>query len=235
MIEIRSLGSSSAGNAYRITDGHTSLLLEAGLKYRDLQRALDFRVSRLDGCLISHEHADHSVAVKDLMHAGVTIYTSKGTADALGISGHRVQHVTAKQLFAIGTWTILPFETQHDAAEPRGFLLVSDRGGKVLFATDTYYIRYRFSGLTHIMVECNYSLEILRRNVLDGRVAPALKSRVMRSHFSLEHVKQFLQANDLSQVCEIHLLHLSDSNSDEDAFKQEIMALTGKPVYVAGR
>lgn len=235
MIEIRSLGSSSAGNAYRVTDGHTPLLIEAGLKYKDIQRALAFRVSGLAACLITHEHGDHSAAVKDLIRAGVTIYTSRGTADALGITGHRVQYVAAKQPFTIGTWTIMPFETEHDAAEPLGFLLASSAGGKLLFATDTYFIRYRFAGLTHIMVECNYSLEILRRNVSDGRVPGPLKSRVMRSHFSLEHVKQFLQANDLSQVREIHLLHLSDSNSDEAAFKHEIMALTGRPVYVAGR
>ncbi len=235
MIEIRSLGSSSAGNAYRISDGHTPLLLEAGLRYKDIQRALAFRVSGLAACLITHEHGDHSAAVKDLIRAGVTVYTSKGTADALGISGHRVQHVTAKQPFTIGTWTIMPFETEHDAAEPLGFLLASSAGGKLLFATDTYFIRYRFSGLTHVMVECNYSLEILRRNVVDGRVPVLLKNRVMKSHFSLENVKDFLRANDLSQVREIHLLHLSDSNSDEEAFKQEIMALTGKPIYVAGR
>lgn len=235
MIEIRSLGSSSAGNAYRITDGHTPLLLEAGLRYKDIQRALAFRVSGLAACLITHEHGDHSAAVKDLIRAGVTVYTSQGTADVLGVSGHRVQHVRAKQPFTIGTWTILPFETEHDAAEPLGFLLASSAGGKLLFATDTYFVRYRFKDLTHIMVECNYSLEILRRNVVEGRVPAPLKNRVMKSHFSLENVKDFLRANDLSQVREIHLLHLSDSNSDEDAFKQEIMALTGKPVYVAGR
>jgi len=235
MIEIRSLGSSSAGNAYRITDGHTPLLLEAGLRYKDIQRALAFRVSGLAACLITHEHGDHSAAVKDLIRAGVTVYTSQGTADVLGVSGHRVQHVTAKQPFTIGTWTILPFETEHDAAEPLGFLLASSAGGKLLFATDTYFVRYRFKDLTHIMVECNYSLGILRRNVVEGRVPAPLKNRVMKSHFSLENVKDFLRANDLSQVREIHLLHLSDSNSDEDAFKQEIMALTGKPVYVAGR
>ncbi|OWA36748.1 MBL fold metallo-hydrolase [Saccharibacillus sp. O16] len=235
MIEIRSLGSSSAGNAYRITDGHTTLLIEAGLKYKDIQRALAFRVSGLAACLITHEHGDHSAAVKDLLRAGVTIYTSQGTADTLRITGHRVQHIMAKQPFTIGSWTIMPFETEHDAAEPLGFLLASSAGGKLLFATDTYFVRYRFKGLTHIMVECNYSLEILRRNVVEGRVPAPLKNRVMKSHFSLENVKDFLRANDLSQVREIHLLHLSDSNSDEAAFKQEIMALTGKPVYVAGR
>jgi hypothetical protein len=43
----------------------------------------------------------------------------------------------------------------------------------------------------------NYSMDILRANVEAGLVGPALKTRIMKSHFSLENVKKFLQANDL--------------------------------------
>jgi hypothetical protein len=32
---------------------------------------------------------------------------------------------------------------------------------------------------------------------------------------------------------EIHLLHLSDANSNEKEFKEKIQKLTGVPVYVA--
>ena len=158
---------------------------------------------------------------------------SQGTAEALGLSGHRLHIIKAKQQFRIGTWTILPFETQHDAAEPLGFLLANQYGEKLLYATDTYYIRYRFRGLTHIMIETNYSMDILKRNVEAGLVEPALKTRILKSHFSLENVKKFLQANDLSKVQEIWLLHLSDNNSDAESFKREIQELAGKPTYIA--
>ncbi|MGF6354028.1 phosphoribosyl 1,2-cyclic phosphodiesterase [Paenibacillus sp. 4624] len=235
MIEITSLGSSSAGNAYRITDGKTPLLLDAGLRYKDIQRGLAFRVSSLAGCLISHEHGDHSAAVKDLIKAGVNIYTSAGTADALKLDSHRVHRVSALEPYTIGTWSILPFDVQHDAAEPLGFLLANTAGDKLLFATDTYYIKHRFSGLTHIMVECNYSIQILNQNIAAGRVPAVMKHRLLRSHFSLENVKDFIRANDMRKVQEIHLLHLSDNNSDEELFNREIAALTGKLVYVAGR
>jgi phosphoribosyl 1,2-cyclic phosphodiesterase len=190
--------------------------------------------SRLALFLTSISHADHSKAVKDLMKASIDCYMSQGTAEALGLSGHRLHIIKAKQQFRIGTWTILPFETQHDAQEPLGFLLVNRDGDKMLYATDTYYIRYRFQGLTHIAVECNYSLDILKRNVEAGLVEQALKSRIIKSHFSLEHVKEFLKANDLSKVQEIRLLHLSDGNSDAERFKREIQELTGKEVYIAG-
>ena len=83
------------------------------------------------------------------------------------------------------------------------------------------------------MVECNYSLDILKRNVDAGTVPKELKTRILKSHFSLENVKQFLRANDLSKVQEIWLLHLSDGNSNAERFKREIQELTGKMVFVA--
>ena len=167
------------------------------------------------------------------MRAGIDCYMSRGTAGTLGISGHRANIIKAKQQFRIGTWTILPFETQHDAAEPLGFLLANQDGEKCLYLSDTMYCKYRFHGLTHVAIECNYSLDILKRNVEAGLVPKELKSRILKSHFSLENVKKFLLANDLSKVQEIWLLHLSEQNSCEKRFKEEVQKITGKPTYIA--
>ncbi|MFU1797337.1 MBL fold metallo-hydrolase [Paenibacillus azoreducens] len=235
MIDIQCFGSSSAGNAYRITDGHTALLLEAGFPYKALQRALNFRMTEVVGCLITHEHLDHSKAAKDVMKAGINVYTSQGTADARGLSGHRLKVIKAMEPFHVGTWSILPFDIQHDVEEPLGFLLANTAGDKLVFLTDTYYCRHRFAGLTHIMVECNYSLDVVNQRVASGQLHPAQKKRLLRSHFGLEHVKGFLRANDIRKVQEIWLLHLSDGNSDEERFKREIQETTGKLVRVAGR
>lgn len=233
MKQIIPLASGSRGNCYHITDGSTPLLLECGIGWKEIQRGLNFRTSQLAGCLISHEHQDHCKAVRDMMKAGIDCYMSQGTAEALGLSGHRVHIIQSRRQFQLGTWTVLPFETQHDAAEPLGFLLANQAGDKLLYATDTYYIRYRFRGLTHIAVECNYSMDIVRANIEAGLVEPALKKRILKSHFSLENVKEFLKANDLSKVQEIWLLHLSNDNSDSERFKREIQELTGKPTYIA--
>lgn len=233
MIDIQILASSSRGNCYKISDGKTSLLLECGIKFKQIQVGLRFKLSEIAGCLISHEHKDHCIAVQDIMRAGIDCYMSWGTAVAAGASGHRVRVIKAREQFEIGTWTILPFELQHDAAEPLGFLLQNTVGDRLLFVTDTYYVKYRFNNLTHIMIECNYSIDTLYQNIASGAVPEAMKKRLLRSHFNLESVKDFLRANDLSKVQQIYLLHLSDSNSDADRFKREIAELTGKEVYVA--
>jgi len=161
------------------------------------------------------------------MKAGIDCYMSQGTADALGVSGHRVHIIKPKQQFKVGTWTILPFDVQHDAVEPLAFLLANQDREKLLYATDTYYIKYRFQGLTHIMIESNYSVDILKTNIETGTVDAILKKRLLKSHFSLEHVKDFLKANDLSQCRKIVLLHLSDYNSDAARMVKEIQELTG--------
>jgi hypothetical protein len=50
---------------------------------------------------------------------------------------------------------------------------------------------------------------------------------------SLQGVKRFLAAQDLRTVQEIHLLHLSDTNSDADRFQAEIERGFGIPTYIA--
>ncbi|GIO40196.1 MBL fold metallo-hydrolase [Paenibacillus antibioticophila] len=241
MIDIKPLGSSSAGNAYRITDGHTPLLLECGLRFKDLQRRLNYQLSNMAGCLLTHNHQDHCKSALDMMQSGIDVYASAGTLVAAGLSGHRAIPIQARKQFTLGTWTVLPFEVEHDVDEPLGFLLANRAGEKLLFATDTYYIRYKFSGLTHLLIECNYSEGIVERNILetkDENVRRDLiirRKRLRRSHFSLENMKDFLRESDMSRVEEIWLIHLSDSNSDAELFKREIQALTGCPVYVADR
>lgn len=234
-MDVKVIASGSRGNCYRISDGVTPVLLECGLPIKQIRQGLGFGLTEVAACLVSHEHQDHAKAVADVLRAGVEVYTSPGTIKALGLEHHRLRPVRAKETFKVGTWTVRAFETQHDAQEPLGFLLHSRASNeRLLYATDTYYIRYKFPGLTHIMVECNYAADILEANVKRGSVPEVLKKRLLTSHFSLDNVKEFLKANDLSQVREIWLLHLSDGNSDAERFKKEIMEVVGRPVYIAG-
>ena len=232
-MDIKVIASGSSGNAYRISDGVTSVLLDAGIPLKTLQKALNFRVRDISGCLITHSHGDHSKAAKDLAKVGINIYTSQGTIEACGLVGHRFKVIKALKEMQIGTFTILPFDVQHDAPESLGFLLTSRATGeKLLYFTDTYYIKYKFSGLTHIMGECNYSLDIVEHSVKQGYIPQALVPRLIKSHMSLEHFLELLKANDLSKVKQIYLLHLSNNNSDAQRFKEEVQKLTGTEVYV---
>ncbi len=231
-IDIRVLASGSKGNCYLLSDGTTKILLECGIPIADIQRGLDYQLSSVEGCLISHEHGDHAHAVKDIMKAGIDCYMSSGTKNVLGISNHCACVVKADHAFNLGTWQILPFNTYHDSAEPLGYLLTSG-SNKVLFVTDTSHTPYKFQGLTHILLECNYSPEIIQQNTRDGLIPLSTKKRIESSHLSLDKAVEFFKSNNLSYVQEIWLIHLSENNSDDTMFKRTIQGVTGKPVYIA--
>lgn len=232
-MQITVLASGSTGNAYRISDGKTSLLLDAGIPIKAIQVGCQFKVTQIRGCFVSHAHNDHSKAAKELARLGMDIYTSQGTIDACKLAGHRIHAVKALEEITVGTFQVLPFDVEHDAPEPLGFLFTSiETGEKLLYFTDTYYIKYRFQGLTHIMAECNYDKDSLQRSVDAGYIPLELVPRLMKSHMSLEHFLDLLRANDLRKVRQIYLLHLSDNNSDEIRFKEEVQKLTGAEVYV---
>ena len=231
-MKITSLASSSRGNCYLIQDGVSSLLVECGIQLKKIRQHI--KISDLDGCLISHEHLDHSKYAKEIINY-TGIWASEGTLSKIDVGPYEYRTTIAKasEDFKINTFTIIPFEVQHDAKEPLGFLIYSNRtSSKLLFATDTYYIKNRFKGLTHIMVECNYASDILIANTESGRIPKVVAKRLFESHFELENVKKFLKAQDLSTVKEIYLLHLSDGNSDAARFKREIQELTGVPTYI---
>ena len=162
------------------------------------------------------------------MAAGIDCYMSQGTSKALGLSGHRVKIVEPMRQFEIGAWKILPFLVEHDAVEPLGFLLQIGQN-KICFLTDTAFTRYRFRGLTHVMIECNYQKEILDKTADDAR-----KKRIIETHMGLDTCLSFLAANDLSNVREIHLLHCSAQNSNVSECKKKVVELTGVPVYYLG-
>lgn len=238
MLDIKALASGSSGNCYRVSDGKTSLLIEAGIPIQKIKEGLNFNLTEIAGCLISHEHGDHSKSISDVIAAGVDCYLSPGTIDVLDSidsNHHRIHAISAKKPLQVGSWVVKPFEVQHDANDPIGFILWSrNTGDKLIYITDSFYSKYIFNKPDYIMVECNYSEEILKKNVEAGKIHPVLEKRLKRSHFSLENVKDFLNSNDLRNTKEIWLLHLSDTNSNKKLFKKEIQKLTGKLVKIAG-
>lgn len=225
--EIKILASGSKGNAYIIRDGDHQILIDPGIRFQEMLEKSGFDLDS-EFCLISHEHKDHCKAAKHIALMGIPLVMSQGTAENIGLWASTVA-VSEVPITSFDGWTILPFSTQHDAIEPLGFLIQTPSEKKILYATDTYYIKYCFQGVSHFLIECNYMKEILDTN---DDLHPAHKDRVRRSHFEIENVKEFFRNQNLSKTEAIYLIHLSEDNSDADYFKREIQALTGLPVYL---
>ena len=236
MAALEVLASSSAGCCYLLTEGVAPLLIECGLPIKQIQESMWRRgitLSALAGCVISHAHGDHCRGASDLLIAGVDCYASEDTWKTLFIQGHRARPLLPHYSIDIGSWEVKPFEAVHDCKGTLGFVITSEAGDRWLYLTDSAYSHYRFGGLTGIAVEANFSSELLRSNARSGEVHAERYKRTLRTHMSIERLIDMLRSNDLSKCREIHLLHLSDANSDEAHFAEQVRAATGVPTYVA--
>lgn len=233
---LKILGSSSSGNGYILYNDEEALIIECGFPLVECLKALSFNLSKIKGVFVTHEHGDHSKFIHEYINACLPVYTSKGTIDGVKDKGrYAVNIVGSKSIVRCGGFKVLSFDTQHDSNEPLGFLISHKDCGNILFATDTYYIKYRFPNLNHILLECNYDIPILSKNVDAGEVPPFVMKRIMKSHMSLETCIKTLEDNDISKVDNIVLLHLSGNNSEREYFHDEVVKSTGKMVYVAER
>jgi len=233
-MQLTVLGSSSAGNCYLLENQNETLIIECGVHFSDVKKALDFNLRKIVGALVTHEHSDHEKYVTEIMRYGIDIFTTNGTALALGINHSiRWNAVELHKVFKVGSFRVLAFPINHDAAEPCGFLINHDETGNILFLTDTYFTDFKFSNLKHIIIEANYCQDIINARVVAGTTGEFVRNRVVGSHMSLQTAKRMLQANDLSGVMNVVLIHLSDTNSDAKRFKKEVTSVTGKPVHIA--
>ena len=235
MITIKTIASSSNGNAYLLESSGWRLLLECGIPFKRLQRSLGYQVATLDGCLVTHAHNDHACAMRDLTKVMVDVYSHRETFNiqALQIDNICTFSVCHAAPFTVGPgdyWHILPFEGRHDV--PVFGYQISDGEDILVFMTDSGYCKYTFDGMTILMIEANFSEDILQKNVESGRIDPVRAKRVFQNHMSIERVVDMLKGNDLSKLKEIRLLHLSDGNSDEVMFKRMIQEVAGVPVIV---
>jgi len=55
-VYLKVIGSSSRGNGYVLESNTGSLMIECGIQFKQTQKALEFDLSDIKGCLISHEH-----------------------------------------------------------------------------------------------------------------------------------------------------------------------------------
>lgn len=243
-MKLNVIGSRSDGNAYVLQNAGEALLLEAGLPFKKTLEALDYRLDKVVGCLVSHEHLDHAKHVSEYLENGVRVIASRGTTQGM------IERWIPKQVartpevvpynedgtfaqFALGHFSIVPFDTIHSTTEPTGFYIHHPEMGTIAFATDTGYLPRPFAGLNNLMIEANYDLDQLQKRYMAGRISEKRYNHVLEGHMCIDTTIQALQANDLTKVNNIILLHLSQDHADPEDFQRRVHEATGKTVYVA--
>lgn len=222
---IKTIATGSTGNCYLVKGVTESILIEAGIPVKKIKEGLDYHISDIACCLLSHEHGDHAKAVNDIVRLGKKVYSSKGTFKALGVKNYFAKHVVDGETVETREFIIKPFETQHDCAEPLGFLIESKlEYKKILFATDTYFIKYTFNDIDCFMLEVNFIEKHLCNAVNSGNLPSSAAERLRRSHMSLERAVKFLTTmqthHKLRSDYKIMPIHVSSRFGDVDEIKQ---------------
>ena len=207
MISFVVVGSGSKGNATLLFDEETLIQIDMGLPMRRISAALESikkNKSDLQGILITHEHTDH---IKNLsMYKGkVPIYASKGTID------YYDHEVVPFDSFEIGTLSVIPFMTSHDAANPVGYVIISGKT-KLVYLTDSGYIPEEsldyLRDADYYIMESNHDLRMLMKS---NRPA-ILKRRIKGDEGHLSNLDSAIYLSELvgPKTKEIYLAHLSE-------------------------
>ena len=207
MISFVVVGSGSKGNATLLFDEETLIQIDMGLPMRRITAALESikkNKSDLQGILITHEHTDH---IKNLsMYKGkVPIYASKGTID------YYDHEVVPFDSFEIGTLSVIPFMTSHDAANPVGYVVISGKT-KLVYLTDSGYVPEEsldyLKDADYYIMESNHDLKMLMKS---NRPA-VLKRRIKGDEGHLSNIDSAIYLSELvgPKTKEIYLAHLSE-------------------------
>lgn len=227
------VNSNSNGNAYALDTGSEILLLEAGCKYKDMSKTIDHRIDEVVGCLVTHEHFDHSKYAEIYTQHGITIYGPKSLQDKFPFRYGTHYWLEAEKTAHIGNFDVVPFHNFHDV-EIYGYLIRHKDMGTMLFSTDSYKLGMTLRGINHFLIEANYEDSMLKENVKNGSISKAQSDRIMLSHMSLNYCIEYLCDCEADKSAKtITLCHLSDRNSDPTIFRNTVAGAFGVPTFIA--
>ena len=230
---------STKGNCYALQSSTGEIvLLDCGCNYKKILRGIDYQISNVSGTLLTHVHGDHVKSFKEIMDAGIQIYTNDETVENMNIrTGELMKGVPERYPFRVGSFIVTPFGLPHTAYDKEakmlipcpnyGYLVQHEEMGKLLYMTDFEYCNYSFRKMEieHLVIECNYCEELADRS-------EANYSHRLKGHCSLSTCKQFIRQNRTESLRTVTLVHLSGQASDARKMQQEIQEVTGNNVLV---
>jgi phosphoribosyl 1,2-cyclic phosphodiesterase len=204
-----------------------SFLIDAGISARKIEKTLKeinvSDISAFKGILVTHEHTDHIKGIKTLskkfeLKNWITFATYNKIRSKTGPID--TEFVEIAEPFNIGEVEVIPYEIQHDAAEPVGYVLkkgnlkigvLMDSGGLTTYLIDGY------RDLDVLIIEANHSFDRL----LESDYPIYLKERILSSK---GHLSNWDTANFLfeTQPKLAIITHISENNNSISSVLSEI-------------
>lgn len=224
MFEVTTLASGSEGNATLVRNEAAAILIDAGLSAKQLTARLvatGLVPERLSGILLTHEHSDHTSALKVLLARHqlpvfCNALTARALQDAGLVHGNWKLFQTSSE-FEIGGFEIRAFSVPHDAADPVGFRIASNGSCFGVLTDLGYATRLVFDmlrGIRALLIETNHDEELLQK---DPWRPWSVKQRILSRHGHLSNAAAARVLGELEAPLQhIVLGHLSrDCNSPQ--------------------
>lgn len=202
-MKLITVGSGSDGNCYLLKCGEEILVLDAGIPFICVKKALRFNIMGIQAVLITHSHGDHVKFAHEYEAAGITVWKP-------------YEDDKLRQDAQFGSFRVQSVPMVHNVPCV-GYLIHHPDMGKMLYATDTEYIKYRFRGLNVALIEANYADEFIDRTAVKFR-------HVLTGHLNITTTAEFIRTN-ATNLNHVILCHMSNDGSDPVAFRQEIEAV----------
>ena len=228
MITLCAIASGSNGNCYYIGNHHEAILIDAGISARQTMarmRKQGIDPAKLRAVFISHEHSDHASGVRVLSkRLKIPAYITSRTYMAM-YAYHRPM---APRFFIpgdeihIGSFVVLPFLKNHDAAEPCSFRIMHNDISIGVFTdigSPCDNVRQHLQQCRAVFLETNYDEKML----WEGRYPWPLKKRIASDvgHLSNDQAFDLIKNHSGSQLNTLLLSHLSaENNTPETAMKR---------------
>ena len=231
---------SSTGNCHLIHDDKTDhyLMLDCGAKvsWDKIKCYIDFKISAIDGILITHRHNDHCPNVKRISdNFAIQCY---GSEDIRRYATEKYGGWTfvlndRKESILWGGWRVVPWTVPH--TDPDGkpvhcfaYYIVSPSGHRLVYITDFMDSPFTFKKIKAqtILVACNHdsNYELL---------GSALKiEHMIRGHSCLSTVNDLVMANKTEYLRNVILCHLSWENANPRMMQRTIKRTVGAGVNV---
>lgn len=219
---LKCLGTGSKqGNCYLLDSGKEVLVLDCGIPIKKIETALNWDISRIAGVCVTHGHLDHSEALNDFKDMGIPVFAPYEFPNHVSAECNYMGDFKIKD-FALTDKNHRFMHTNNDGSECPcyGFLISHPDMGRMLYVTDTELVKWRFSGINHILLSCNYDKDLIPQD------HPA-KEHIFRGHVELQTAKDFIKANNSNALRNVILCHLSDWNIKPGKMVEEIRKVEG--------
>jgi len=222
-MDIIVLASGSKGNATYIRSKETTLLIDAGVSFKQIRTRLESQgetLSELDAVLLTHEHSDHTRGLhQTIKQTDAAVYTAPKTytrIKKLLKDPHDHIPVEADRPFMFKDLIVTPIKTSHDAAHSLGFIIQED-DQRLVYITDTGFLEEKdfpkIKNADMYILESNYDVALL----FDSERPFYLKKRIdsVKGHLSNADSAYYLTRLIGERTKKIILAHGSEECNNE--------------------